>query len=636
MTRSRVATVVVAVAASSTVLAYLLLRLPGWEAVAVVGATLLPAGLVLYGGGLRRASAEVRRKQDEVVAQRDIALREVQRSTETNIELQRANAAMGDRVAELTALNEISVALSTTLDMDELIDRALQAVVTHLRFDRALVLLADDERGVLAGGRAVGGAPDMVERIATLELPLDLAESQLVALYHADGPLLFRDVDQDAHEPNRALAKALGVTSFVGTPIMTTTRAVGVLAVDNRSTGRQVGPSDGPLLYTLGNLLGAAIENARLYAEARRDERMLDAFREIAIAILSGTGSDEALALIARRAMELVEADLATVAALDPVGRLTLRVAEGAHAEELRGATFPPKGSISGEAIRSGRAIVVPDATRDARAYQPVVKLGNMGPMILVPLSQHGRAIGTLNAARERGGRAFSQEDVELLQRFADQAAIALQYARAQREAQRVAVLEDRERIAKELHDGVIQALFAVGMGLQGTALMSPDADHAARVEGAVAELDRVIRDLRNYIFGLRPGILADRQLDQALRQTAREFEDRSGVVTVVDIDELIASELASTAADVIQAAREALSNVGRHAEATTCRLSLHREEDSAVLEVDDDGRGFDPETTRRGDGLTNLEERAEEMGGKISIESAPDQGTMVRILIPL
>jgi signal transduction histidine kinase len=427
------------------------------------------------------------------------------------------------------------------------------------------------------------------------------------------------------------------MSSFLGAPIVVRGTVFGdIYLTDKRGAGGTFTEEDEEALTVLAAQAGVAIENARLYAEARRDERMLDAFREIAIAILSGTGSDEALALIARRAMELVEGDLSAVAALDPVGRLTLRVAEGAHAEELRGATFPPKGSISGEAIRSGRAIVVPDAARDARAYQPVVKLGNMGPMILVPLSEHERAIGTLNAARERGGRPFSQEDVELLQRFADQAAIALQYARAQREAQRVAVLEDRERIAKELHDGVIQALFAVGMGLQGTALMSPDADHAARVEGAVAELDRVIRDLRNYIFGLRPGILADRQLDQALRQTAKEFEDRSGVVTVVDIDELIAAELASTAADVIQAAREALSNVGRHAEATTCRLSLHREGESAVLEVDDDGRGFDPATTRRGDGLANLEQRAEEMGGKISIESAPDQGTMVRILIPL
>jgi signal transduction histidine kinase len=311
-------------------------------------------------------------------------------------------------------------------------------------------------------------------------------------------------------------------------------------------------------------------------------------------------------------------------------------VAEGEHADELRGATFPPKGSISGEVIRSGRAILVPDAARDARAYQPVVKLGDMGPMILVPLAERDRAIGTLNAARVRGGRPFTQEDVELLQRFADQAAIALEYARAQREAQRVAIMEDRERIAKELHDGVIQSLFAVGMGLQGTALMSSDGEQTERVEGAVAELDRVIRDLRNYIFGLRPGILADRQLDQALRQTAQEFEARSGVVTVVEIDETVAAELASSAADVIQGTREALSNVGRHAAATTCRVSLHREDGTAVLEVDDDGRGFDPANTPRGDGLSNLEQRAEALGGKASIESAPTQGTTVRLVIPL
>jgi len=259
-----------------------------------------------------------------------------------------------------------------------------------------------------------------------------------------------------------------------------------------------------------------------------------------------------------------------------------------------------------------------------------------MGPMILVPLAERGRAIGTLNASRVRGGRPFTQEDVELLQRFADQATIAVEYARAQREAQRVAIMEDRERIAKELHDGVIQSLFAVGMGLQGTALMSGDPEEAQRIEGAVAELDRVIRDLRNYIFGLRPGILADRQLDQALRQTAQEFEERSGVVTVVEIDETVAAELASSAADVIQVAREALSNVGRHAEATTCRVSLRREDGDAVLEVDDDGRGFDAATSRRGDGLSNLEQRAEALGGKTSIVSAPTQGTTVRLVIPL
>ncbi len=422
--------------------------------------------------------------------------------------------------------------------------------------------------------------------------------------------------------------------TFLGVPILVRGTAFGDIYLGDKP--ERFTDEDEEALTVLAAQAGVAIENARLYAEARRDERMLDAFREIAISILSGAGSDEALELVARHTMELVDADLATVAALDPVGRLALRVAEGQHADELRGATFPPKGSISGEAIRTGRAILVPDAARDPRAYQPVVRMGDMGPMILVPLAERERAFGTLNAVRVRGRQPFTQEDVDLLQRFADLAAIALEYARAQREAQRVAILEDRERIAKELHDGVIQSLFAVGMGLQGTALMSADAEQAQRIESAVAELDRVIRDLRNYIFGLRPGILADRQLDQALRQTAQEFETRSGVVTVVEIDESVAAELASSAADVIQVAREALSNVGRHAAATTCRLSLRRDGDAAVLEVDDDGRGFDPAGSRRGDGLSNLEQRAEALGGKAFIESAPAQGTTVRLLIPL
>ena len=426
------------------------------------------------------------------------------------------------------------------------------------------------------------------------------------------------------------------MTSFLGAPIVVRGTVFGDIYLTNKQSATEFSDEDEEALMVLAAQAGSAIENARLYAEARRDERMLDAFRDIAIAILSGAGSDEALDLIARHALELVGADLATVATLNASGHLALEVAEGAHAEELRGATFPPMGSISGEVIRTGRAVVVPDASHDPRAYQPVVRLGDMGPMILVPLTERDRAFGTLNAVRVRGGRPFTQEDVELLRRFADQAAIALEYARAQREASRVAVMDDRERIAKELHDGVIQSLFAVGMGMQGTALMSGDPELASRIESAVAELDRVIRDLRNYIFGLRPGILEDRQLDQALRHTAKEFEDRSGILTIVEIDETVAAELASTAADVIQLAREALSNIGRHAEATTCRVTLHREGECGVLEVDDDGKGFDLDTAQRGDGLTNLEQRAHALGGKTSIESAPTQGTTVRIVIPL
>jgi signal transduction histidine kinase len=259
------------------------------------------------------------------------------------------------------------------------------------------------------------------------------------------------------------------------------------------------------------------------------------------------------------------------------------------------------------------------------------------------PVVARGEVFGDIYLTEKQGAEEFSEEDVAAILVLASQAAVAIENARlydeatrARRELERLAVLEDRERIAKELHDGVIQALFAVGMGLQGAALMNPDADIAARIEGSVTEIDRVIRDLRNYIFGLRPGILADRQLDTALRSLVEEFSQKSGVTTVLELDETVAQDLTHVAGDVLQLTREALSNVGRHAGAATCRVSLFRRDGAGVLEVDDDGHGFDVATVRRGDGLTNVEQRVGALGGTVSFEADPAEGTTVRISVPL
>jgi signal transduction histidine kinase len=426
------------------------------------------------------------------------------------------------------------------------------------------------------------------------------------------------------------------MTSFLGAPVTSRGKVYGNLYLTNKRGAEGFGEEDEEALVVLAAQAGVAVENARLYEEAQERQRWLAASAEIANAILSRSHPDEALRLITLRARELLRADLAWVVAPDPGGTLRVAFADGTRADAILGMRLPLEDSISGEVVRTGRAVLVRDPQQDDMAFAPLMDAAKVGSAVFVPLSAHGRAFGTLAAAFEPGGPAFHDDAVRLLETFADHGAIALEYARAQQEVERLVVLEDRERIAKELHDGVIQALFAVGMGLQGTALMSGDEEIGSRIEGAVAELDRVIRDLRNYIFGLRPGILADRELDKALRALVDEFQSRTGVVTIIELDEAVASELGTMAADVVQLTREALSNVGRHAHAATCRVSLIQRDATAVLEVDDDGTGFDPASVHRGEGLTNLEQRAAALGGKATIESAPGQGTTVRVELPL
>ena len=268
--------VILAVSLSFALLLYILLQGPAWVGVAIVAATLLPAGILLYGGSASRRARELRRQQTLLLEQRDLSEREHDRSEEANVALQHANLDLEQRLAELMTLNELGVALSTTLDVHELLDRSLLAVISHLRFDRAMVLLADEERGVLGDGHSAGATPEMERLVAELELPLDHPTSTLSALYRADGPMLFRDVDQDEDEQNRAFAAALGVTSYLGTPLVTKGRTVGILAVDNRLSGRDVEPGDGPLLFTVGNLIGGAVDNARLYAEIEAHNRELE------------------------------------------------------------------------------------------------------------------------------------------------------------------------------------------------------------------------------------------------------------------------------------------------------------------------------------------------------------------------
>jgi signal transduction histidine kinase len=530
----------------------------------------------------------------------------------------------GDRTGRLL---EAGLALSSELSLPAILQRIVDLAgdLTGARYG-ALGVLGPD--GIITEFITTGVTE--AERAAIGHIPV--GRGILGVLIEDATPLRLREIAEDPrsvgfptnHPPMR---------SFLGAPVSARGQVFGNLYLTEKQDAEAFTDQDEQALVMLAGQAGVAIENARLYQEAQDRARRLEAVREIATAILAGTDPDQVLGLVARHARELVGADLATLAVPAGPGELLVGAADGLHAEELAGTTFPIEGSVSGEVIQTGKTVAVADAAADQRVRQPALRAGGIGPALFAPLTVRGSVLGTLLVANATGGRPFGAADVQLTETFAEQAAVAVEHARLQQELGRLAVLEDRERIAKELHDGVIQALFAVGLGLQGSAMLARDPDLQRRIGGAVEELDRVIGDLRNYIFGLRPGILADRQLDQALRQIGEELEQKTGVVTVVEVDPAAAAALAGVAAEVVQLAREALSNVSRHAQATTCRVSLYEDAGTVVLEIDDDGQGFDPATARPGgQGLGNLRARAQALGGQVELDSRLGEGTRIRV----
>ena len=414
-------------------------------------------------------------------------------------------------------------------------------------------------------------------------------------------------------------------------------RIYGNIYLADKRDAREFSLEDERSVLVLATQAGVAIANASLYQESLRREQWLEALHEITGAILEGTAASALLMSIAEHARVLAGADAATIlSTTSRPGRLEVAAAVGAYAQQVQGQSVPATKSISGDVIESGKLIHTDDASTHGRAYQPMIRMGHIGPAIFVPLRVRGRATGTLMVANLKGGRRFDQGTSRLVETFADQASVAIEYGRAQADLQRLGLMDERERIAKELHDGIIQSVFAVGMGLQGTALLAGSPETAARIDTAVDELDRVIRDLRNYIFGLRPGILADRQLDEALRELGNDIQKRGKTRVEVEVDAELAAAVSSLSHEIVQLTREALSNVARHAQATHSVVRLAREGSTAVLVVEDDGVGFKNRGDSAGNGMRNMRERAAAMGGRLHVTSSAGKGTQLRLTFPV
>lgn len=365
------------------------------------------------------------------------------------------------------------------------------------------------------------------------------------------------------------------------------------------------------------------VASVRDISSRRRQEQRVQAMLDVAQAVLRGAADAELCGLIVKRARSLVGAGGAVLLIEGDDGELTARAAAGAQHEALASLRLDPDGPLT----PAGVAHMIEDVAT------VLGDGGCSGPGLVVPLASASGHPGVILLIERRG---FSPGDASLLEPFAAQTAVALDFARVRDDLQQMLLVEDRERIGRELHDGAIQALFAVGMNLQGLAQVASGAAMRDRLNSAVGQIDEVIRDLRNYIFGLRPELAADRHLSRAIQELAERLEEESGVACALGIDPTTASRLSVRSSDLIQTAREALSNVARHAGATTCRITLRQDGDDAVLEVDDDGAGFVVGAEQGGWGLRNMRERARALGGDVQVASVPGEGTTVTCRVPL
>ncbi|MFG1947118.1 GAF domain-containing protein [Nonomuraea sp. NPDC048826] len=421
--------------------------------------------------------------------------------------------------------------------------------------------------------------------------------------------------------------------TFLGVPVRVRDEVFGNLYLTEKRGGAEFDEEDEAIVIALATAAGVAVENARLYEETRRRETWLQASSEITTRLLSGAAPQEVLSMMAARAHQMTDADLVQVLLPDPGGeRLRVEYAEGDGGQETVSVTFGLGEGAAGEVFRTGHAVTADDLHGGDSELR---ELG-YGPELLVPLGSGQTVRGVLVLAKRSGRLPFSAADLRMLEAFAGQAAIALELAETRRHAERLGLLEDRDRIAKDLHDVVIQRLFAIAMTLMSTVRLVDQPEASNRLQQAVNELDETIRQIRSTIFALQAtpettGHTLRGRIVDLVESSRGHLGFMPGLRLEGQIDNQVPDEVAEHLLAVL---RETLSNVVRHAKASRAGVAVEVTREGLALTVHDNGVGI-PAGGRRS-GLRNLEERAARLGGTFEISSPEGGGTSLCWRVPL
>jgi signal transduction histidine kinase len=544
-------------------------------------------------------------------------------------ELQSRLQTVRDTRDRVRGLLEAVIAVGSSLQLEAVLRRIVEAAVT----------LVDARYGAL-------GVIDQDGRLADF-IPVGLDEAAIARVDHwPEGRGLLGLLITDPHPVHLAdiashpqssgfPAGHPPMTSFLGVPIRIRDEVYGNLYLTDKRGGAAFDEEDETLVTALSAAAGVAIENARLFDEAHRQQQWLTASSEVTRRLLAGARVDEVLSFVTQQTQEMTAADLVVLALPDADREhLTISHAAGQNAAAAVGLRLPGRASVSGQVLADGQPITVEDFRHDPRVSRAARAALELGPAMLLPLGDADNVRGVLTVGRAAGAMPLPRAAGQLAMTFAAQAGIALELAERRQDAERLSIYEDRDRIARDLHDQVIQQLYASGMKLQGTIPLITRPLVEERVNSVVDDLDQTITDIRAVIFSLQARGKELRSLRSSILDVVGQMTEAHGMTSSVQLPDRLDQEVpAEIGEHVLYALREALSNAARHGRASHIDVTVLVDGKLSLL-VRDNGTGI--KDSGRRSGLANLAGRAEPYGGTLTVGPASGAGTELCWQVPL
>lgn len=549
------------------------------------------------------------------------------RMQERTVELSRAQKHTGQ------ILNALRVA-SSSLELDAVLESIAEVMAAAIGAPFCCIFFIDPEHKRLIP-RAVGGwqardyFDDSNKRLLEFELDAYLAE-----VLERKEPLTCFDLESSPDITQKG-GPAFDFKSLLAVPLRSGEQILGVTVLITRKAHDQFSQDELELVRGIANSVALAVDNARLYEQTRRRLAESEGLARIAKGFLQKVGLPEILDIVCAEAKNLTGARGSAVLLLDEDG--WLRVTHHIGKPQLAFDRVPVEYGFAGRTINTDEPVLI-NLDETSRAGQDHGWIPDLTSLLNVPLKTDTKVIGALDVMNKPGG--FNQDDVRIINLFAYQAAINIEQARLHQQAEQLAVLEERQRLARELHDSVTQTLYSINLYADAARMALSNGQPQVATEN-LKDLRKLTReamfDMRLLIYELHPPALEKEGLVAALRARLSAVEERAGLPTRISVEGERRLPLAIEE-ELYRVAQEGLNNVVKHARSQNVFIHLQYDDHAVCLTLKDDGIGFDADMASRdgGIGLRGMQERVHRMGGELSIESAPGRGTRLRAMIPI